>query len=225
MRKLPKDTENVVISKLLYNCSTRSIAQELRISQSCLQRIRQEQLPGLEHPRGSRPKVLTCTQESACVRAVTSGGHDNVVAVARDFRKEFGVNVSDWTIRRALRRAGLSARVKQKKPKLTPKHIRDRLDFAKKHQNWTVNDWERVIFSNESKINHFNSDGRSWCWFRDGQLSSRVQETVKHGGGSIMVWACMTIQGCGLLIKITGKVNQFLYKEIFGGWSLFHHLL
>jgi hypothetical protein len=101
---------------------------------------------------------------------VTSGGHDNAAAVARDFRKESGVNVSDSTVRRT----GLSSKVKQKKPKLTPKHIRDRLDFAKRHQNWTVSDWERVIFSYESKINRFNLDGQSWCWVRDGQLSSRV---------------------------------------------------
>jgi transposase len=154
----------------LHGCSTRSVAQELRISQSCVQRIRQEQLLGLECPRGGRPKALTCTQERAFVPVVTSGGHDNAAAVARDFRKESGVNVSDSTVRRT----GLSSKVKQKKPKLTPKHIRDRLDFAKRHQNWTVSDWERVIFSYESKINRFNLDGQSWCWVRDGQLSSRV---------------------------------------------------
>ena len=29
-----------------------------------------------------------------------------------------------------------------------------------------------------------------------------------------MIWSCMTFYGCGLLIKIDGKVNQALYKEI-----------
>jgi hypothetical protein len=37
---------------------------------------------------------------------------------------------------------------------------------------------------------------------------------VKHGGGLIMVWAYMTIQGCRLFIKIIEKENQFSYKEI-----------
>jgi hypothetical protein len=105
---------------------------------------------------------------------VTSRGHDNVCFVARVVKKELGVNVSDWTVHRTLIRAGLSSRVRQKKPKLTPKHIRDHLDFAKRHQNWTMSDWKRVISSDERKIHHFNLDGQSWCWVCDGQLSSCV---------------------------------------------------
>ena len=37
---------------------------------------------------------------------------------------------------------------------------------------------------------------------------------MKFGGGSIMIWDCKTIYGCGLLMKINGKINQALYKEI-----------
>ena len=70
-------------------------------------------------------------------------------------------------------------------------------------------------FSDEYKINCLNSDGRSWCWICDGQASSHVQETMKFGGGSIMIWDCMTLHGCGHLIEIEGKVNQMLCKEIF----------
>ena len=29
-----------------------------------------------------------------------------------------------------------------------------------------------------------------------------------------MIWDCMTFYGCGLLMKIDGKVNQALYNEI-----------
>ena len=29
-----------------------------------------------------------------------------------------------------------------------------------------------------------------------------------------MIWGCMTFYGCGLLMKIDGKVNQALYKDI-----------
>ena len=37
---------------------------------------------------------------------------------------------------------------------------------------------------------------------------------MKFGGGLIMIWSCMTFYDCRLFIKIDGKVNQALYKEI-----------
>ena len=131
----------------------------------------------------------------------------------KELQENEGINVNGWTVRRALKRAGLYSSVKQKKPKLSSKHIQDRLNFAKRHQNWIVSDW-KVILSNECKINCFNSNGQSWCWVCDGQASSHVQEIVKFGGGLIMIWGCMTFYGCGLFMKIDSKVDQALYNEI-----------
>ena len=31
--------------------------------------------------------------------------------------------------------------------------------------------------------------------------------TVKHGGGSIMVWACFSSAGTGKMVKIDGKIE------------------
>ena len=73
-------------------------------------------------------------------------GKKNASEVVKELQESEGVNVSEWTMRRALKQVGLSSRVKQKKSKLSSKHIRDCLDFAKRHQNLTVSNWERVIF-------------------------------------------------------------------------------
>ena len=84
--------------------------------------------------------------------------------------------------------------MKQKKPKLTLLQIKGQLEFARRHCHWTNDDRDRVVFSDETKINRFSSDGRSRCWFRDGQSRSvgLVQQTVKFGGGGVMMWGCIT---------------------------------
>ena len=38
--------------------------------------------------------------------------------------------------------------------------------------------------------------------------------TVKHNGGSGMVWACFSRTGVGNLCFIEGNMDQFLYREI-----------
>ena len=49
-------------------------------------------------------------------------------------------------MRRALRWEGFAGHVQQKKPLLTRRHVHARVRFAHKYANWTVHDWERVIF-------------------------------------------------------------------------------
>jgi hypothetical protein len=84
------------------------------------------------------------------------------------------------------------------------------------YADWTVEDWKRVIWSDETKINRFGSDGRKWCWKRPGdQLrSNQVTDTVKHGGGSIMIWGCFTAHGVGYMTKIDGGMDAALYCSI-----------
>ena len=66
------------------------------------------------------------------------------------------------TVRRALRGTGMKAVTKRKQPFLPKKHRRVRMDFAEAHNDWTVEDCKRVIWSDETKINCLGSDGKKW---------------------------------------------------------------
>ena len=63
------------------------------------------------------------------------------------------------------------------------------MDFAIRHKDWTLGDWKRVVYLDETKINCLGSDGRKQTWERAGEgLSDRLVEgTVKFGGGSVML--------------------------------------
>lgn len=88
--------------------------------------------------------------------------------------------------------------------------------FAKIHENWTVDDWKQVVWTDETKINHMGSDGRDWVWKKKGEgLNDRlVKPTVKFGGGSTMVWGCMLWQGPGNIYHIDGTMDGNLYTYI-----------
>ena len=68
--------------------------------------------------------------------------------------------VSTSTIRKIFQRAGLVARIKVKKQFLKFEHKKRRLEFARKFQNWTIEDWNRVVWSDESKFQIFGSNYR-----------------------------------------------------------------
>ena len=125
------------------------------------------------------------------------------------FRREMGVKMCDNTLRNALREQGLSSFTKVKTHALSRKNIKDKFRFAQMHKYWTVNDWERVVFSGETKLSCFNLDGRTWCWIEDKEnIHVRdVNQIVKHGGGSIMLCGCLTCRGLGSLHNIQGHLN------------------
>ena len=66
-----------------------------------------------------------------------------------------------------MREQGLSSSRKIEKPFLNEKTIKARFQFAQNHKDWRVSDWKRVVFSDETKIYRFSSDGRAWCWIED----------------------------------------------------------
>jgi hypothetical protein len=115
-----------------------------------------------------------------------------------------------------LKRNGLVARVKVKKPSLSDEQRRDRRALAEKYKDWTVEDWNRVVWSDETQFKLHAAGGRQYCWTRPGTSlrDSQVQPTVKYGGGGIMVWGCFTAQGVGDFCRIVGHLNAKLYRQI-----------
>ena len=215
VNKLSLRIQNDISAQLLQGKSTGEVAKLFGIGKSTVHRFSQAKKIDLKSKSG-RKKKLSKRDEKLCARQIISGDSKSVVQLTKTLKTHHNINVSRKTVARALNNVGLQAGEKKKKPGLSQKNVKARLEFAKKHLDWTVNDWNRVIFSDESKINRFNSDGRSWCWYRDvNQLEDRtVNIQIKHGGGGVMIWGCMTSQGIGYLCKIDGTMDQHLYKSI-----------
>ncbi len=89
--------------------------------------------------------------------------------------------------------------------------------------------WNRLLWSDETKINLFGSDGVKRVWRQpvEEYKDKCVMPTVKHGGGSVMVWGCMSSAGTGELQLIEGTKNSNMYCDIlkksmippFGDWA------
>lgn len=125
-------------------------------------------------------------------------------------------NVSARTVRRRLNEAGLFGRVARKKPFINKRNRIKRTEFANNHKQWTINQWKFVLWSDETKINRFGSDGRQYVRRpRRKEFDPRYTEkTIKHGGGSIMVWACFSGNGVGPIHRIHGTMNKEMYQKI-----------
>jgi len=195
--------------------SQRNISAQLKIPKTTVAR-QSKKINIKKKDKGGRPRLLSTRDENFCMKQITSGKCATAVQVTKELKKRFDITISTFTVSRTLKKNGLKSVEKKKKPLLSTKNIKARLDFAKSHQDWTSDDWERVIFSDETKINRFNSDGRTWFWSRDPNAltDQSVQQTVKHGGGGIMMWGCMTAKGVGYACKIDNILDQHLYKEI-----------
>ena len=117
----------------------------------------------------------------------------------------------------------MRAITKKKNPRLSPRDIRQRLDFAIRHQYWTLEDWKHIIWSDETKINRLESNGRKWAWKKRGDnilADHHVQGTMKFGGGNLMMWACMTAQGIGYTCRIYHRMDAEVYMDILDNYLL-----
>ncbi len=91
-----------------------------------------------------------------------------------------------------------------------------RKQFAEDKHTKDMDYWNHVLWSDETKINLFGSDGVKRVWRPPGEeyKDKCVLPTVKHGGGSVMVWGCMSAAATGELQFIEGTMNANMYCDI-----------
>ena len=213
MGKINRTTKENMKALLERGLGHRDISRKLKVSKSTVSKFAKKK--GFEsNPKKGRPKLLSERDENFCAKEVASGRIETAVKLSKVLKQRFDISASPDTISRVLKRKGFKASEKKKKPFLSPKNTKARLDFAKAHQDWTLDDWKRVIFSDETKINRFNSDGRTWFWSKDSSILNErsVKPTLKHGGGGIMIWGCMTAQGVGYCCKIDSTMDSTCIK-------------
>ena len=190
------------------NCD---IAKRLKVSAASVSRIiRTYKENGSFSPkkRSGRPRKSTERMDREmrrlCVRkpSITSS----------EIKKSLPLlaNMSTRTIRRRLySEMNLPTRKALKKPLLTPRMAKQRLEFCFRYRHWKSDDWEKVMFSDESKFLQFSSY-KPFVRRPPGSSATDpryIEPTVKHPP-SVMVWGSVSSKGCGGLYFLPKGVNE-----------------
>lgn len=160
-----------------------------------------------------RKKVTSPKDDRMIVRLAIRDRCKSSKAIKLDLESA-GIVVSAPTIRRILVRAGLRARKRLQKPLLNPEQRRKRVVWARDHLGWTPDDWRQVLWSDETRISIFGSDGIRYVRRRpnEAHIPECTKPTVKHPT-SVMIWGCMAQSGIGRIVVLDGTVNAERYLE------------
>ena len=146
------DLRNRAIGMILAGQTTRQVGEILDVHYSLvsrwMQKYRNEE--SLEdRKRSGRPSVQNRISKMVISKSLTKKRQSTRKLAERLSRN--GHKMSHTTVHNYLtKNLGAKAFKRRKIPKLTEEHVKKRLLFCKERLNWTIDDWKKVIWRDES---------------------------------------------------------------------------
>lgn len=211
------DVRQMIIRLHSEGNSYSEIADIVKRSRSTIASIIQRSREGrvVNGHRTGKPSLLNDRDRRLLLRNVEQHPQKSAPALTSELALAVQKDLHPETVRRVLRKNGYHGRRPRRKPFISMVNEKKRLEFAHKYLNEENMFWESVLFSDESKFNIYGSDGRGYVWRKNNEaLKKNLRATVKHGGGGVLVWGCMSASGVGKLVFIDGNMDQNMYLNI-----------
>uniref|UniRef100_A0A7N8X1Z3 Tc1-like transposase DDE domain-containing protein n=1 Tax=Mastacembelus armatus TaxID=205130 RepID=A0A7N8X1Z3_9TELE len=217
-KELPKELRDSIVVRLRSGQGYKRISAALKVPKSTVASIilKWKRFGTTRTlPRPGRPAKLSNRGRRALVREVKKNPKITVAELQRCSR-EMGESSTKSTITAALHQSGLYGRGARWKPLLSARHMKAGIEFAKNHMKDSQTMRNKILWSDETKIELVGINSKRYVWRKPGtahHLPNTIP-TVKHGGGSIMLWGCFSAAGTGQLVAIEGKMNAAKYRDI-----------
>ncbi len=217
-KELSKDTRNKIVDLHQAGKTESAIGKQLGVKKSTVGAIirKWKTYQTTDNlPRSGAPRKISPRGVKMITRTVSKNPRTTRGDLVNDLQRA-GTKVTKATISNTLRRQGLKSCSARRVPLLKPGHVQARLKFAREHLDDPEEDWENVIWSDETKIELSGKNATCRVWRRkNAELHPKnTIPTVKHGGGNIMLWGCFSAKGPGRLICVKERMNGAMYREI-----------
>uniref|UniRef100_A0AAZ3PU73 Sleeping Beauty transposase HTH domain-containing protein n=1 Tax=Oncorhynchus tshawytscha TaxID=74940 RepID=A0AAZ3PU73_ONCTS len=220
-KELSKQVRDKVVERYRSGLGYKKISETLNIPQSTIKSIIKkwkEYGTTTNLPREGRPPKLTYQARRALIREETKRPKITLKKLQSP-TAEIGVFVFRTTFKQYTPQSWALWKSGQKMPLLKEKNKQTPLVFAKRQVGDSPNIWKKVLWSDETKIELFGHQGKSYIWCKHNtchHLKNTIPK-VKHGGGSIMLWGCFSSAETGKQVRIEGIVDGAKYREILEG--------
>ena len=185
--------------------------------------------PRTPQKRRGRPPIITEEQRQDLVAYVTSSARARQMSYL-ELSTVFEWNVSEYAIKRALRTEGFQRCIALRKPPLSEANKQQRYAFAQAHLNWTREQWNAILWTDETWIMG-GRHTRTWVTRRPGEeLDPTCVIDKSRARSGWMFWGCFSgIAGKGPSLfweKEWGTINKDSYTErivlLIDGWLRMH---
>ncbi|GFX29124.1 HTH_Tnp_Tc3_2 domain-containing protein [Trichonephila clavipes] len=150
---------------LLARWIVRSVPLEI-VGSSGHEKVPTRGKPGLERP--GRPRGERITRQELVDPTVTRS----------TIRADVGVAIVPQTISRHLAEANLKSKRPFRALPLTPEHRQLRLQWCQARSRWNVTDWQKVVFSDESRFVLGTDDNCVRVWRHPGERYNSPTHTL-----------------------------------------------
>lgn len=191
------------------------ISKDLKVSRCAIRNI----IKKFKEGYGLHNKSKICTPEKLSQREKNNliiNSKKNRFLTANELRRECDIadKVSVSTVKRVLRKGKLFGRVAIKKPHLTSKQMKKRMLWCNKRRSWVEIDWNKIIFTDESKIELFPRRRQYVRRNLKEALRPSVVLKTKKFSPYVMFWGGIRADGKRFIKRFCGTVDSFRYQAI-----------
>ncbi len=144
----------MVVGARLAGLSTSKTADLLEFSHTTISRVyrewSQKEKISSERQLCGRKCLVDVRGQRRMGRLVQDDRKATVTQITTHYKQSMQNTISERTTRRTLKQMGYSSWRPHRVPLLSAKNRTRRLQFTQAHQNWTIEDWKNVAWSDES---------------------------------------------------------------------------
>jgi hypothetical protein len=169
-----------------------------------------EREQSLEEKEGRGRKRKADEYTDAIVNAAKADPHHST---PRQLIRQLRLPLSHDTVRRRLDEHGLFGRVSREEHPFTPLVLIQRIAFGNDYANWTVDQWNHVLWSDECAI-PLGPSGQRWVQRpRGAAYDPQYMTRQRTHPPTVAIWACMSGLGVGECHVYTGSMDAQLYRS------------